>query len=174
MTRLILFIVLATPLIVSAQIYKTTDLKGNVVYTDQPPADASTAEEVDLGTTNTLQPPPKLPQPTAPIEDVSSMAYSVNIVSPAQEATIPNGPGNFSVTVAVNPALRPAEGLQLYIDGEARGEPQQDPLWELTNVFRGAHDLAVSVINSDGESVATSLPVRIYVHRPSINFNRNR
>jgi hypothetical protein len=83
------------------------------------------------------------------------------------------GPGNFSVSATVQPGLGSGSLLQLYVDGSASGNPQSSNTWELTNVFRGAHDLSVAVVDNKGDQLAVSEPVRVYVLRPSVNF-KNR
>jgi hypothetical protein len=80
------------------------------------------------------------------------------------------GPGNFSVSVSVRPALKKYEGLQLFLNGVPWGTPQRDTMWDLINVFRGQQDLTVAVVNNAGETLAMSAPVRVFVHRPSSNF----
>ncbi len=58
MTRLPLLALLLTSLTFfaqspSAEIYRTTDEQGNVIFTDKPPAGASTTERIELPPTNT-------------------------------------------------------------------------------------------------------------------------
>jgi hypothetical protein len=69
--------------------------------------------------------------------------------------------------------LKKYESLQLFMDGEPWDLAQAGMIWDLTNVFRGQHDITVGVINTDGETLTMSPPVRVFVHRPSVNF-RNR
>ncbi len=154
-------------------IYRTTDEHGNVVFTDAPSAGATRNEPVELQQTNTAPPPPDVPRlrsgqntsrPTALRIDPT-----VSIVTPDNETTIPMGPGNFSVSVRVSPGLIRGQALQLMIDGTPWGEPQQATTWALQNVFRGAHDLTVAIVDDKGEALSTSPPVRVYVFRPSIN-----
>jgi len=178
MTRyLALLLLLIAPVLSADSIYRTTDKDGNVVYTDAPPADSGTAERVGLQRTNTAQPPPEIPEYKQ--EDTSAEVkeeeegYTVTITDPANETSIPMGPGNFSVQVRIEPALAKYESLQLFIDGEPRGDPQASVFWDLTNVFRGAHDITVGVLSREGETLAMSEPVRVYVHRPSVNFNNS-
>jgi len=176
MLRLLITFLLALPMTLSAQIYKTTDEHGNVVYTDAPPSTSNSSEKVQLNRTNTSSPPPEVvrPAPPAPQEEPEETRYSAEITSPPNETTIAMGPGNFTVSAKVRPSLAAGESLQLLIDGAPRGEPQTEPLWNLTNVFRGQHDLTVMVLDADGQPLATSEPVRVYVFRPSTNFkNRN-
>ena len=174
MLRKLLFAMLLTSMAVSAQIYRTTDEQGNVVFTDTPPAGSGPAETVELQQINTTPAPPTRTAPQAeqqPEEEAAPL--SVSIVSPAPETSIPMGPGNFTVDAKVAPGLGSGESLQLYIDSIPWGGPQRETTWALTNIFRGAHDLSVAVINSEGEQLASSDPVRVFVHRPSVNF-RNR
>jgi hypothetical protein len=173
MKHLLLPLLLLLPLAASAQIYKTTDEKGNVLFTDKPPASGE-AEQVELRETNTAAAPPALPRPKPqPTAAATAPAYRVAITSPPDETSIPMGPGNFSVSAEVHPAMGAGRAVQLYVDGAPWGDPQQVPSWDLTNVFRGAHDLTVAVVDGEGKQLAGSEPVRVYVHRPSINF-RNR
>jgi hypothetical protein len=175
MHRLLPLVLLLVPLTgLTDAVYRTVDAQGNVVFTDAPPADGSAADRIEIQRTNTVQAPPT-PPPPEPItseQETAAPAYEVSITAPANETSIPMGPGNFSVSVAVQPALRRYDGLQLFMDGTPWGGPQLDPMWDLTNVFRGQHDITVGVVNKDGETLAMSPPVRVFVHRPSINFNR--
>ena len=172
MSRGLLLSLLLASCVASAQIYKTTDEQGNVVFTDTPPADTN-AERIEVRSPNTTPPPPPVeaaPQPASEEQENVAVEFSVAITAPDNETTIPMGPGNFSVSARVAPALAQEEALQLYLDDEPWGEPQQATDWDLTNVFRGAHDLTVAVLDVDGNRLAISTPVRVYVMRPSVNF----
>lgn len=172
MHRLLMFAALLLPLVAGAQtIYKTVDEHGNVTYSDTAPAGEQT-ETVKLPQLNTSEPPPVMERPVAePAADEPEAAqYTVNITSPGNETTIPMGPGNFSVSATVEPPLAGGAKLQLLVDGSASGEPQSNATWSLTNVFRGAHDLTVAVVDDEGERLAESGSVRVYVLRPSINY----
>ncbi len=161
---------------VGQQIYKTTDEHGNVIFTDQPPASTSSSQPVDLPQTNITPATPVRPSPTPePIpEEPAAPELSVAITVPANETTIPMGPGNFSVTVDVKPGLDSSSQLQLYMDGVPWGDPQRGTSWALTNVFRGAHDITVAVVDEGGKHLAGSDPIRVYVLRPSINMPARR
>jgi uncharacterized protein DUF4124 len=171
MNRITLVFLLCLPGLLSAQIYKTTDSQGNVVYTDKPPATGHTTEQVDLKQTNTSAPPPEIarPEPPQPAAAPATTEYQLAIESPANETTIAMGPGNFSISASVDPLPGNGDTLQLLIDGTPWGEPQTDTNWAVTNVFRGAHDITISVLTDSGKVIATSDPVRVYVLRPSIH-----
>tara|TARA_R110001599_G_scaffold353459_1_gene592476 strand:+ start:183187 stop:183720 length:534 start_codon:yes stop_codon:yes gene_type:complete len=176
MRTLLLATLLLLPLLGTAQIYKSTDDQGNVSYSDTPPA-SGPSEQVKLQETNST-PAPDMVAPAASSNDSADeeegAEYSVSITSPANETTIPMGPGNFSISASVEPALSQGALLQLYVDGSPSGNPQSSNSWTLTNVFRGAHDLKVAVVSNRNDPVAESEAVRVYVLRPSTNFkNRN-
>jgi Domain of unknown function (DUF4124) len=174
MSKASIFALLVSALLATqaaAQIYKTTDADGNVVFTDKPPAGSSNTESVDLQHTNTAPPPPNiapLAPPSKETEEPASEAVEVSITSPANETTIPMGGGIFDVIAGAAPGVGPGQTLQLVMDGEPQGPPQTGTLWRLENVFRGAHDLTVELRDSDGSIVATSESVRVYVLRPGL------
>ncbi len=177
MSRLLLLALLLASFASTADsIYRTTDAEGNVVFTDAPNASARPAQPVQIQRTNTVQPPQTInPLPDQPgaSEESGMPARTVTITSPANETSFPMGPGNFSVSVRVDPALQKYEGVQLFVDGEPTGSPQRDILWDLTNVFRGQHDITVAVVDNSGQILVMSESVRVFVHRPSTNF-KNR
>ncbi len=157
--------------VAQSEIYRTVDKHGNVVFTDTPPASGVSSETVDMQPVNTAAPPPTIPPREPPKEKEEASSATVSITAPANESTIPMGPGNFEVAASVTPALGVKQKLQLMMDGEPQGEPQGSRNWALTNVFRGQHDLTVQLLNADGEVVTTSEPVRVYVQRPSVINN---
>lgn len=150
-----------------AQIYKSTDEQGNVVFSDAPAGAAS--ERVELPRLNTTPPPPSI----VPLERSDAAApepeeVQVTITSPANETTIPMGGGNFSVSASISPEQSKGQLLQLLMDGTPQGEPQPSGTWALQNVMRGQHDLVVEARDASGKVLARSDPVRVYVLRPSI------
>ncbi|NQX89677.1 MAG: DUF4124 domain-containing protein [Halioglobus sp.] len=169
-------LLLVAPLVFSQGIYRTTDENGNVTFTDSPAAGNGTTEEIGLQPVNRAPPPPTLPtvnQTGNAATESQPPAYQLVITQPANATTVPMGPGNFSVSASVSPALRANDALQLFLDGEPHGASQTSGFWDLTNIFRGAHDITVGVVSGDGETVATSEPVTVFVFRPSVNF-KNR
>ena len=162
--------------LMAQQIFRTTDEQGNVIFTDKPPASSTTTEAVDLPPTNTTPatPIPPRPKPKPEREEPEAAGITVAITVPPNETTIPLGPGNFAVNVDVEPALGQGATLQLYMDGIPWGDPQRNNSWALTNVFRGAHDITVAVVDEQGQHLASSEPVRVYVLRPSINSPARR
>lgn len=176
----LLLIPLAAAPLTWAQIYKTTDEAGNVVYTDKPAPNNSrgTSEPVQLRQLNTTPAPSAIPALTPASadeeEDEPAAIPIAKIISPKQDATIPMGPGNFSVGAQITPRLSSGQAMQLLIDGQPSGSAQQSGFWSLTNVFRGSHNLVVVVVDDKGATLSSSEPVQVHVFRPSINTARAR
>ena len=170
MRALSLFIVLLWTTASTAQVYRHVDENGNVSFTDQPPPNA---EAVEIREPNTSAPPPAIPRYSRPSrdrgDDDEAYGYEVSITSPTNETIIPNGPGNFGVSATVSPGLEGTDQLQLLLNGSPHGAPQTGTSWALTNIFRGEQKLSIAVINGDGEQLATSDTVIVYVYRPSTN-----
>ena len=152
-------------------IYKVVDEEGNITFTDTPPNDADAIVEPHsiLGT-NTTPAVATAPENAVKTDQADAEAsYVTRVVSPANESTIPMGPGDFLVEAEVSPGLDNEEQLILLLDGAAVGAPQSFPRWQLTNVFRGAHRLQVVRVSETGAAQSQSTEHTVYVMRPSVN-----
>ena len=151
-------------------VYKVTDKDGNVTFTDTPPSDQEAvveAQTIHSPNTSAAVTPAPIDEPDAVMTEPNS--YETLIVSPAEAATIPMGPGNFSVDAIVRPALSQGERVVLTLDGEPVGTPQRMTTWQLTNVYRGEHRLQVVRVNAEGARVNASSERTVYVMRPIAN-----
>jgi len=152
-------------------VYKVTDKDGNVTFTDTPPSDQEAvveAQTVHSPNTSAAVTPAPIDEPDGATV-TEPISYETLIVSPAEAATIPMGPGNFSVDAIVRPALSQGERVVLTLDGEPVGTPQRMTTWQLTNVYRGEHRLQVVRVNAEGARVNASSERTVYVMRPIAN-----
>ena len=150
-------------------VYKVTDEEGNVTFTDTPRDNGQVQVETQtVNPTNTA----KAVSTAEPISEASErsapVSYDTRIVTPAENATIPMGPGNFTVEASLSPAIRGDERLSLLLDGEPVGVPQRMPIWQLTNVYRGAHQLQVVRLTGTGRQLDASGQRTVYVMRPMV------
>ena len=153
------------------KIYKVVDEEGNVTFTDTPPNDADAIVEPHsiLGTSTTPA-VATAPENVVKTDQLGAEAsYVTQIVSPANESTIPMGPGDFVVEGEVSPSIDSKEQLILLLDGAAVGAPQSVPRWQLTNVFRGAHRLQVVRVREAGAAQSQPTERKDYVMRPTVN-----
>jgi hypothetical protein len=163
-------IFLALTHISSAQpMFKVTDEDDNVTFTDTPPASSdSIVETHSVMAPNSATPTETMRNPATLVTVEGSTRYDTRIVAPANNSTIPMGPGNFTVQAALNPRLAPDENLQLLLDGEPVGAPQRIANWQLTNVYRGEHRLPVVRLDESGRQLDTSAASTVYVMRPTV------
>lgn len=164
------WVLLLAASVAQGQIYKWTDEQGNVHFSDKP---HKGAEKIELPQVQTYSPPP-LPEPIQVAEEADEgeeRAYeTVKITQPENQATLRDNQGLVHVAVALSPDLKPGDRIQLIYDGEKLGPPQKTPNFILNNVLRGAHSIAVQIEDSEGQVLATSEPVTIYMHRPRVGM----
>lgn len=164
-------LILATAPTMAQTVYKVVDEQGNVTFTDTPPSGAI-AEEKSINATNTTPAPQRSGEITSTDTEaaraVDGQPFETRITAPADQATIPMGPGNFMVKVAVSPALGSGENLVLTLDGAPIGAPQKGASWQLTNIFRGEHRLQVLRLDAAGTQQDASREHIVFVMRPSV------
>lgn len=166
---------LSTGTSLAAKIYKTVDKDGNVVFTDVPPKDKSTAIEVETGNNYT---PPATDRPVAapretPAQDddeAEAIAYTgIAIVSPDNDAAVRENSGNLTVALQIQPNFNPASGhvVQLIMDGNVvKTAPATS--FTLANIDRGTHILTAQLIDPQGQVLAATPPTTFHMQRRSV------
>ena len=161
--RLALIIGLAAASCVAqAEIYKTVDANGNVVFTDIAPVDRSgvaAPQEVTVEPMNTYEPatapaPRKTPIPTT--RRRRAITRSSTWSRPAPDASVRDNAGNVEVQVALTPVLRASHRLLLVFDGEDTEIEAVSGAFELTNVDRGTHTVGAKVVDRRGNVLIES------------------
>ncbi|HEY7885167.1 MAG TPA: DUF4124 domain-containing protein [Cellvibrionaceae bacterium] len=155
-----------------AEVYKTTDKYGNVIYTDQPPKSKSdeTTEKVQVRPTNTMpagntMPPERRQQ--APSADDDQPEYNVTIVSPTHEHTVPPGQRDLIIAVATDHPLSRGAQFAFYMNGELLGRETINN-YSIREIIRGAHTLYVEVQDTEGNTLSTSDTITVFVRRVSV------
>jgi hypothetical protein len=150
--------------------YRWVDEDGVVHYSDRP---REGAEAFQLPSPNvaTL----RVPKPSARSDDEQEKAdeqdtgyASIEIVSPQAEETLWNIEGILNVSVALKPGLRPGHQLRAYFDGEMR--PVSGTNFQVQEVWRGAHNIQVEVVDATGRVMIRSRPNRFYVQQNTVAF----
>lgn len=146
----------------AATLYKVTNADGSVTYTDRP---VPGAEAVDLGKVNSATIPrlaSSAPKPAN--KQREQISYDLNIVQPAEEATVRSNLGEVTVTGRMTPTA--AGRYELYLDG-ALMESSGAPTFKLSGVHRGAHTLEIKFRNNSGKILASSPQRVFFLHRVS-------
>lgn len=154
-----------------AQVFTWTDSQGVVHFSDKPHAGA---KQIKLPVTQTFSPPANQtaapPSEAEEDKDIAHKYTKVIINQPLNESTIRNNQGYVVVVVQVEPELSRGDMLQMIFDGSPLGDPQPNLLFQLNGIYRGSHTLAVQVLDSNGNVLATSDAVTIFMHRPRVGM----
>jgi hypothetical protein len=152
----------------SADVYRSVDESGNVIFTDKPSPDA---EKIDIAPVQTITTDPAQQQfeytPPARKQTESISPYNkVEITSPEHDTALRENVGDVSVSVTVDPGLISGHKVVLYMDGNVVAEGSGQ--FNLTNIDRGTHTLIAAIQSNDGRELIRSAPVTFTVLRHSI------
>ncbi|WP_234399056.1 DUF4124 domain-containing protein [Pseudoalteromonas sp. T1lg75] len=149
----------------SKSIYVYKDENGVLVFSDTP---RKGAEKVTLNA-------PIMNMPTIDTsvldetdDELEAVKFNITITSPTQEETIRDNTGSVHISGQVKPRFLQGHSVQLFMDGQAYGEPQSSSLFALRDVDRGEHSLVLKLLNSEGEVLASSKSVTFFMHRRSV------
>jgi len=158
----------------SAEVYKSVDAQGNVVYTDEPAGDAKPVKLPPLSTV----PAPSYKSATQSSADTDQPAadnyQKIRIISPTHDATLRDNTGAVPVNVVVEPELNSVAGhrYRYYLDGQAQGKPTESGQVSFENLDRGSHTVEAAVVDSADRELIRSSSVQFFLHRQSVNFPR--
>jgi hypothetical protein len=155
---------------VQAEVYKSLDANGEVIYSDVPSVGAKRMQMPELPTYT----PAPLPAFTATPDTATATAgdgYSALALSqPRDDETIRSNGGTLNVSVTLEPALQVDAGhrVQFFLDDKARGKPLARLSTSFTDVDRGTHTVSAAVIDESGASIITAGPVKFHLLRASL------
>ncbi len=169
MQRLLVTAVIAT-LVGSAwaEIFKSVDENGNVVFSDLPPA-GDAAEPVTVEPVNsydTAQATPPSAPTTGAAATIDADYYGIfRITDPATDTAIRDNAGNVAITFTLMPGLRGDHRLQLLLDGTPAPATLDDSRFQLTNVDRGTHTAVGRIVDGNGDVVTETAPITFHMLR---------
>ena len=145
--------------LVNAQIYKTVDEHGNVVFTDKP-SRSQPSEPVHLKPVTTLPPPPlSSPHSGSAFYEHNTSARQTytdfSIISPINDSTIRNN-GHFTIRLSVQPTLANTHQVRFLIDGVVVAGPQKALSHSVENMHRGTHHIQVDLVDSANTIIKSS------------------
>ncbi len=170
--RFALFCLMLLGLPAMADVYTYIDSDGNRVFTDQP---RGNAKKVEIAPTNgmdqTAPPTVRMQAPAAPTEHP---AYQLlRILVPEPDAAVQEGSsGDLIVTLTSDPALMEGHNYRLLLDGNVVGAPSRSPVFPLTNLDRGTHQLAAEIIDAEGRIVERTPSQPVHILRISLDSKR--
>ena len=159
--------------------YTWVDKDGVVHFSDTPNQGAKT---ISLPNLESSAPAPKVesteslaPQANAAQEPTTEkktktdkpLPLSLTMLTPQHDETIRSNSGVINIQLEANRKLGIGEQLQLILDGKPYGAPQSRLTWQLNNIDRGTHTLAVKAKRS-GKLIASTSPITVHLHRASV------
>ena len=152
----LLFFIFFAHNIVAETVYKTVDEKGNIIFTDRP---SENSEEIKLQELQTIKNPNPIKnkpptQPKSPL-DVGNVYSRFIITNPAQGSGIRNNAGNITISVSLEPSLRPGHNIVFTMDGNEVSKGSANNA-EINNLSRGAHTAAARVIDGTGKTLIST------------------
>lgn len=163
----------------TAQVYKKRNADGTVTYTDQPVQGAEKVEVEAAPVTEfakptvaapTEQPQASQSQPAQASADAVPTEFSVTITSPEYQAPIRANNGQFDVLWQSEPERLP-EGYQyeLFVDGVKSWSGADSNQATLMDVARGERRIHLQIVDANGQAVARSDTLVVYVLRVAIS-----
>ena len=172
--RLLLLIACFVVLPVSAEVFTYLDAQGNRAFTDQP--QHGNAKRVPLATRNRMAAQPAAAKPlivAKPPEEQPLFHYDLlRILVPEPDATIRSNAGEIIVSVTNEPRLQPGHRYRLLLDGQPTAAPGFSPVFPLSNIDRGSHNLSVEIIDEQGRTVERTANQPFHMLRISLAQKR--
>ncbi|AMZ73116.1 MULTISPECIES: DUF4124 domain-containing protein [Pseudomonas] len=156
-----------------AQVYTYIDAQGNRVFTDQPRP--GNAKKVQLPPANRLPTPPAStnPPPAAEVPSKPLFHYEMlRLLIPEPDATIRSTAGELIVSVTSEPGLKKGHRYRLLLDGQPTGAPGPSPVFALSNIDRGTHQLAVEILDEQDRIVERTANQPFHMQRMSLAQKR--
>ena len=170
--RIALIVLLLLPLATHAadpkkpEVYKWVDDKGVVHYTDKPPAENATPAKLPPLQTYKGGTVPSLGKFDRPTSKGTTASAQIQVVTPSRDETFRGGERVVPVAVMVTPQLREGQRLIYLLDGTPASQPTTDTSYALTGVERGSHTVSVSLVDANGEELASSTGITFHMKPP--------
>lgn len=166
MRTLIYMVLITLASAASADVYRSVDEDGNIIFSDTP---SEGAEKIELRDAQTVesQPGTESFEYEPPKSDPPPRYKGVAITSPQDNEAVRANNGNITIGMSVNPSLKPGDKLVLTMDGKEIASGRSTSV-SLENVDRGTHTLSARVVGRDGKTLASSESVKFHLLRHSV------
>ncbi|MFW9079142.1 DUF4124 domain-containing protein [Pseudomonas sp. P2757] len=158
----------------SAEVFTYIDAQGNRVFTDQPTH--GKAKRVPLPTSNRMSANPTAALPITSAKQTPELPLfrydMLRLLIPEPDATIRSSAGELIVSVTSEPGLQAGHRYRLLLDGQAIGEPGLSPVFPLSNIDRGSHNLSVEILDAQGRTVEKTANQPFHMLRISLTQKR--
>ncbi|WP_332765544.1 DUF4124 domain-containing protein [Pseudomonas koreensis] len=157
----------------SAEVFTYIDAQGKRVYTDQP---RGNAKRVPIATSNRMSATPTVAAPSSKTRNATPQPpfhYDMlRVLVPEPDATIRSSAGELIVSITSEPGLQEGHRYRLLLDGQPTGEPGLSPVFPLSNIDRGSHNLSAEILDADGRTVERTANQPFHMLRISLAQKR--
>ncbi|CAH0232862.1 uncharacterized protein DUF4124 [Pseudomonas sp. KD5] len=157
-----------------AEVFTYIDAQGNRVFTDQP--GARNAKRVPLATSNRMSANPSgaAPMTAAKTNPTKPLFHydMLRVLVPEPDATIRSSAGELIVSITSEPGLQRGHRYRLLLDGQPTAEPGPSPVFALSNIDRGSHNLSVEILDEQGHTVERTANQPFHMLRISLAQKR--
>lgn len=159
-----------------AEIYKTINADGEVIYTDKP---SPQGKKVKLPGLSTYAPPPAVTARSisrvrrSPPSTGSDIYAEFSIQEPKDSSVIRNNLGIVDVTVALKPALKDKDKhrIQYILDKELYGPAMDKTTIRISNLARGRHTLSANLVDKKNNVLISTRTIVFNMRRHSALHN---
>ena len=151
---------------VQAEIYRTTDETGAVIYTDQPGQGAEVVKLPGVTTFSGTSIPTNNRQADSTQDQGEFTKYtSFAISNPANDATIRENSGRVEVSLSLTPELDETDSIVYELSGKQFKVKGTSHVFN--NVDRGTHTLKAHIVDDKGNIVAPVVSTTFHLKRVS-------
>ncbi len=155
-----------------ADIYRSVDANGTVIYSDQPNSKSETVSLPSVNITTQLN-----KQNTNATTDSTNATLKKKVEYTQFKISSPNDQETFqnvtdiTVNVSISPSLQSGDKIQYFLDGKAVSDPIDSTSYSIPKIkgteeviSRGTHSITASLLDEQGQVIKTTSPVVIYAH----------
>lgn len=149
-----------------AEIYRSVDEEGNVIFTDQPDANA---RKVEIEPTNILKPlESKAVVPNKEVEPKEAFKYQLLEITTPEDGISLRNISQLSIAAQLIPNLHKQHKIRFLDNGAPLREPSRSLAMTIQDPDRGTHQFQAQVIDEKGNTLISSASVSVHVHKTSI------
>ena len=157
---------LASASTLAATVYKWTDERGVVHYSDQPHPEAKEMDVKPAPTVSSVPPPSSTSRPSSSAP--TGPAYSTCSFSRPENDEVFLNTDTMAAALRLEPQLRSGHQAIVTLDGQRLpGQSPTSTSFVISSLTRGTHTLAVSVQDESGSQVCSG-SVTFHVRQPSV------
>ena len=138
---LLMLLLMSSPCL--ADIYKSVDGEGNVIFGDTPPDED--AEQYVPGDTNTITLPKWSPAEEAEAPEKAFRYSTLRILSPQSDELVLSNSFEVNVTIALTPALKDGHSITVNLDGNKAVQNSRELQHRFSTGGPGPHEVSVEI-----------------------------